>query len=317
MLPVPGASWTPVTPLGVLLPAQLAWGHAGPPCRCGSSHHSNQRAAARAETAGTLGTVAGKRASPQHRWVSWLPWRQGARPPATAATPCPWLSRGGCGPALGAGASRKAPFPLCPAGFALRGARTMQGSCLRGERGQAPGQRGPRCEISRSRSNSKGGEAPGRCTLSVAPQPVLGGSAPLWFHQSEDTPDGPGSSREGLKDKGTHRSQGHTGIVGTRPAVSSGADPIPAYRTASEDESLHVPVPRPGTPNPWKHRCPPALPSRCHGARSHSTLAMAAAGALGTPCSKKTRRERSCLRLPCLRPRPQPGGKGNDQELAV
>lgn len=89
--------------------------------------------------------------------------------------PCPWLSRGGCGPALGAGASRKAPFPLCPAGFALRGARTMRGSCLRGERGQAPGQRGPRCEISRSRSNSEGGEAPGRCTLSVAPQPVLGG----------------------------------------------------------------------------------------------------------------------------------------------
>lgn len=41
----------------------------------------------------------------------------------------------------------------------------MRGSRLRGERGQAPGQRGPRRGISRSRSNSEGGEGstdPGR-----------------------------------------------------------------------------------------------------------------------------------------------------------
>lgn len=35
---------------------------------------------------------------------------------------------GGCGPVLGAGARRKAPFPPCPAGFALHGAGTMRGS---------------------------------------------------------------------------------------------------------------------------------------------------------------------------------------------
>lgn len=57
--------------------------------------------------------------------------------------------------AVGRGASRKGPFPLCPAGFTLCGAGTMRGSGLRGERGQARGQRGPRREISPSEGHSQ------------------------------------------------------------------------------------------------------------------------------------------------------------------
>lgn len=90
------------------------------------------------------------------------------------------LCRRGCSPLLGRGASRKAPFPLCPAGFTLRRAGTMRGSRLRGERGQAPGQRGPRREISHSRSDGEGSESsegPGRlqrlCRPTVLQSPLL------------------------------------------------------------------------------------------------------------------------------------------------
>ena len=83
----------------------------------------------------------------------------------------------GCSPSLGRGASRKALFPLCPAGFTLRRAGTMRGSRLRGERGQAPGQRGPGHEISHSSSDGEGSEGPGRlrhlCRPTVPRSPLL------------------------------------------------------------------------------------------------------------------------------------------------
>lgn len=69
---------------------------------------------------------------------------------ACAAEPAP-LTRQGC--------FRKAPFPLCPAGFTVYRAGTMEGSRLRGECGQGSGQRGLRREISHGRSDSEGSES--------------------------------------------------------------------------------------------------------------------------------------------------------------